>query len=311
MDSHARVNSFPSLTEWLNWPREQVAQWVSSQPRPLVVGWPFNGTRRWYLLYRRSNPDARDYVTTVIRRQAEQHRLLLEHGVSVILAPCFSYELLNRGEDYTRMVLGALLKLGDDQVNQEMFEDGLRIRFYRDYEEVLDTPTFHPMLDACSELMDATSSGDGPLLLIGLFADAPYHTIAHLSVEFAKKHGRPPNRKELIKSYYGVSVPDLSLYVGFAQPALFDVPLIATGGEDLYATPTPSPELTEEQLREILYDHLISRRTPDVDYESLSPEAQATLERYNTLYRGATLGVGRIDQVTGIWNPLLPESNGN
>jgi hypothetical protein len=295
----------PKLSEWLSWPTEQVAQWIAARPRPIVMGWPFNGTRRWYLLHRRENPDAEDYVTTLIRRQAEQHRLVFAHGVRTILAPSFGTELLQRGPTYTRHVLGGLLRLADDAVYQEMFAAGVRIRFYGDYEEALDTAGFRPMLKVCESLTAATVSGDGPLLLIGLFADAPYPSIARLSVEFAEKQGRPPNRQELIESYYGIALPDLSLYLGFAQAALFDIPLLATGEEDLYATLTPSPNLTKNQLREILYDHLVTRRVSEVDYEALSDEAQAALAEYNERYAGATLGIGRLDPLTGIWNPLL------
>lgn len=273
---------FPSsLEELLDWSRERVACWVSSQSKPIVMGWPFNGTRRWYLLHRRRNPDADDYVSTTIRHQAESHCLAFSHGVSTIVAPHFGAELLQRGPDYTRTVLGGLLRFGDDPVNQEMFEAGLRLRFYGDYREALDTPTYRPMLDACERLMSATAAGDGPLLLIGLFADAPYPTIAQLSVDFAEKHGRPPNREELIKAYYGRAVPDLSLYLGFSQPALFDVPLLPTGREDLYATLTPSAEVTERQLREILYDHLVTRQMHETNYASLSDTALATLAEYN------------------------------
>ena len=297
----------PHLAEWLRWPKPLVAQWVLNQQQHVVLGWPFNGTRRWYLLHRQENPTDSDYITTTIRRQAEQHRLAFDHGVRVIIAPHFGAELLQRGADYTRTVLGGLLKLGDDLVNQEMFAAGVRIRFYGDYEEVLDTPTYRPMLEACASLTQATASGDGPLLLIGLFADAPYPKLARLSVEFAEKHGRTPDRQELIEAYYGLNVPDLSLYLGFAQPALFDVPLLATGREDLYATLTPSADLTEKQLREILYDHLVTRRiAQDEDYDTLSDEALASLARYYRSYRGSTLGVGRIDPLTGLWNPLPP-----
>jgi hypothetical protein len=299
----------PQLAEWLDWPADRIARWVSVQQQPIVMGWPFNGTRRWYLLHRRENSTVADYVTTTIRRQAEQHRLVFAHGVSVIVAPHFGAELLERGTSYTRTVLGdGLLKLGDDPINQEMVDAGLRIRFYGDYEEILDTPTYRPMLDACASLTAATASGDGPLLLIGLFADAPYPKIARLSVAFAEKHGRAPDRQDLIEAYYGVAVPDLSLFVGFSQPALFDVPLITTGGEDLYATLAPSADLTERQLREILYDHLITRRIADDNYESLSEEALVTLAEHNERDKGVTLGIGRIDPLTGVWNPLLPDS---
>jgi adenosine tuberculosinyltransferase len=272
------------------------------------MGWPFNGTRRWYLLHRSRHPNTDDYVVTLIRRQAELHRLIFAHGISVIMAPGFGKELLARGTDYTRLVLGGLLRLAEDPVYQEMFSCGVRIRFYGDFAEVLDTPTFRPILQECARLTSDTASGDGPLLLIGLFADAPYPTLARLSVEIAARRGRPPERRELIEGYYGLDVPDLSLYLGFAQPALFDVPLVATGREDLYTTLTPSPDLTEVQLREILYDHLVTRRIPDPDYETLSAEARLALTEYNERYSGITLGVGRIDPITRVWTPLLPDS---
>lgn len=307
MDSDASYPpSIPGLSEWLDWSPERISRWISTRSQPVVMGWPFNGTRRWYLLYRHENPEASEYMTDLIRRQAELHRLVFAHGVNAILAPGFGAELLDRGAEYTKMVLGGLLQLADDEVYRQMFESGLRLRFYGDYEEVLDTPDFRPMLRACENITAATASGNGPLLFIGLFADAPYPKIARLSVEFAQKHGRPPNREELIEAYYGLPVPDLSFYLGFAQPALFDVPLLATGLEDLYVTLTPSPDLTERQLREILYDHLVTRRTPDTDYESLSEKARMRLAEYNKHHRGQTLGIGRIDPATGIWIPVLP-----
>jgi adenosine tuberculosinyltransferase len=270
------------------------------------MGWPFNGTRRWYLIHRRENPEADDYLTTIIRRQAELHRMVFAHGVGVIVAPGFGTELLTRGSAYTHYILGGLLQLADDAVYQEMFAAGLQIRFYGDYEEVLNTPSLRPLLQACAQLTAATESNEGPLLLIGLFADTPYQTLARMSVEFAKREGYPPNRQQLIEAYYGLAVPDLSLYLGFAQPSLFDAPLITTGQEDLYATLAPSPSLTEKQLREILYDHLVTRPTAEISYESLSNDAQEALAEYNRRYSGATLGIGRIDPLTGIWNPVLP-----
>jgi adenosine tuberculosinyltransferase len=300
----------PSLEEWLSWPRERVARWVLSRPQPVVMGWPFNGTRRWYLLYREKDPTTNDYVAATIRSQAEQHRTVFAHGVGVIAAPHFGAELLKRGREYTRMVLGGLLRFGDDPVNREMFDAGLRLRFYGDYEEIMDTPDFRPMLEACVSLEAATASGDGPLLLIGLFADDPYPKIARLSVEFAEKHGRPPDRRELIEAYYGLPVPDLGLYLGFSQHTLFDVPLLTTGKEDLYATLAPSADLTETQLREILYDHLVTRRAPEPDYDALPDEALAAMAGYNERHRGDTLGVGRLDPCTGLWHPVLPHPDG-
>ncbi len=298
---------YPDLSEWLGWSRTDVARWIFNRPDPVVMGWPYNGTRRWYLVHRKENPNAEDYLTTLIRRQAMHHRLVFDHGISVLVAPGFGFETLRRGEDYVRYALGGLLQLADDEIYQEMFAAGVRLRFYGDYENVLDSPLYRPMLDACAELVANTASGDGPLLLIGLFADDPYPAIARLSVKFAARHGRAPDRKELIEAYYGLPVPDLSLYLGFTQPEMFDIPLLATGLEHLYVTLNPSPDFQEKQLREILYDHLATRNTPPVDYETLSPEAQAKLAENSKRYSGKTLGLGYVDPATSLWNPLLPE----
>ncbi len=270
------------------------------------MGWPYNGTRRWYAGYRLANPEAGDYMTVLIRRQAEHHRLVFDHGVSVLLAPSFGFETLKRGEAYARYALEGLLQLADDEVYRQMFAAGLRLRFYGDYREALAAPHYQPVLEELDSLTRATAAGDGPLLLIGLFADDHYPAVARISVEFAGRTGRPPDRRELVEAYYGVPVPALSLYVGYEQPELFDVPLVTTGLEHLYVTLNPSPSLTEKQLREILYDHLVTRRTTPADYDGLPPEAVEELSRYNESRKGHTFGVGRVEPVSGMWRPVLP-----
>ena len=216
------------------------------------------------------------------------------------LAPSFGAETLKRGEAYTRYAPGGLAQLPDDEIYRAMIDSGARIRFYVDYEEALTVAGLRSALETCAILTDATASGEGPLLLIGLFADDPYPTIARLSVEFAEREGRPPGRAELIEAYYGLPVPDLSLYVGFAQPEMFDVPLLTTGLEHLYATLNPSLDLTERQLREILYDHLVTRQAAPVDYDALTREAQLELAVYAERCKGNTLGIGCIDPLTGL-----------
>ncbi len=273
-----------------------------------MVGWPSNGTRRWFLDHRREHPEGGDYLSTIIRRQAEHHRMVLAHGADVVLSPTFGRLNTQRGAEYTRYALGGLLRVASDGVYQELFRSGVRLRFYGEYREVLDGPEYRPMVEACEEITASTADGDGPLILLGLFADAPYGTIARLSVELFQKTGRVPDRRALIEAYYGVPVPDLSFYVGFEQPQLFDVPLLATGLEDLYFTLNPTPDLDERQLRGILYDHLVARRTPEIEYETLSEEAKSKLAE-GMKGRG-TVGLGRVDPLTGTWRPVLPASDG-
>jgi hypothetical protein len=299
----------PSREKLLAWPTERVAAWVAGHPKPLVMGWPPNGTRRWYLALRRRDPSAPDYTTAAIRRQAELHRMAFAHGVAVLLAPCFGKELFDRGPEYVERSMSDFHKLALDAVYREMFAEGVRLRFYGDYETFFDTPKWRPLIDIYRRMMAETASGKGPLLLLGFFADDPAATVARLSVELFKLHDRLPTRRELIEAYYGVPVPDLDLYIFSDMPALFDVPLITNGRENLYATLGPSFDMTERQFREIIYDHLVSRRPrPDVDYTRLPPAAQDELIEDLDRLRGHTLGLGRINPRTGLWQLALPST---
>lgn len=299
----------PSLSQWLDWTRDEIKRWVLSQPETTVLGWPYNGTRRWYLLHKPEDRASEGYLKTLVRRQAEHHKLVFEHGVRVLLAPSFGIETLKRGESYTRAALRGLMLLAEDDLYSRMISSGVKIDFYGDYRKVLDTSEYRPVLETLDGLVESSVDGDGPLLLFGLFADDPHPVLARLSVEFAEREGYPPSREQLIKCYYGHPVPDLGLYIGFERPEMFDVPLVTTGLENLYFTLTPSPDLSEHQLREILYDHFITRRQPPPNYEDLSQEARQRLARYHKAYQGATIGVGEFDRQTALWKPRLYTEN--
>jgi adenosine tuberculosinyltransferase len=299
----------PDLPEFLAWPTERVAGWVADRPGPMVAGWPFNGTRRWFIGHKGARREAGGYLSTLVRRQAEFYRMVLDHGVAAILAPSFGELNLRRGEEYARHALGGLLRIGTDEVYRELFRRGVRVRFYGDYRRALAGPEFRPMVEACDKIMAATADGQGPLILFGLFADGPYQNIAGLAVEAFRKTGEVPDRETLIEAYYGVPVPDLSFFVGFEQPQLFDVPLVATGWEDLYFTLNPTPEVGKDQLREILYDHLVTRRVPEAEYEKLPDEAKSRI--IDEIRRAGTVGLGRVDPLTGLWRPVLPETGGH
>lgn len=43
-----------------------------------------------------------------------------------------------------------------------------------------------------------------------------------------------------------------------------------------------------------------------MDYDSLTSEAQMELAEYAERGKDNTLGIGRIDPLTGLWRPLLP-----
>jgi hypothetical protein len=139
-------------------------------------------------------------------------------------------------------------------------------------------------------------------LFFGLFANDPAETVAEIGARFYQQQQRLPAKQELISLYYGEPVNPVSFFLGFDRLSAFDMPLIATGSEDLYFTVSPSLDLTAPQLRRILYDHLFTRKTPEPDYEDLSPTDLEWMRAYYAANHEETIGLGGLKG--GIWYPL-------
>jgi tuberculosinol/isotuberculosinol synthase len=151
--------------------------------------------------------------------------------------------------------------------------------------------------------MQATQHNTACNLYFGVFADETTETIARLSVEHYLAHGAIPDKPALIRAYYGEDLPPVSLFIGFDKFSVFDMPLLASGEEDLYFSISPSPYMTERQLRAILYDHLYLRRNPEPDYTQLTPDERNWIRDYYRANRDLALGVGKLK--FNLWFPSI------
>jgi adenosine tuberculosinyltransferase len=105
----------------------------------------------------------------------------------------------------------------------------------------------------------------------------------------------------LIRKYYGEELPPVSMFIGFDKFSVFDMPLLATGEEDLYFSLSPSPYMTQHQLRAILYDHLYVRPTPEPDYTKLTEKELNWLRDYYQRNKDYAFGVGKLK--FNLWIP--------
>jgi hypothetical protein len=149
------------------------------------MGRPYNGTRDWYVAHDAGIP---------VRKTTWGPHPLPGGALSADLRPRSERDTRSqfRGRNpQTRRSLRPV-RLGragrlPEEVYRVLIESSVRIRFYGDYREVLTLAGVRSALETCEMLTEASSSGGGPLLLIVLFADDPYPTIARLSVEFAER----------------------------------------------------------------------------------------------------------------------------
>jgi len=282
-----------------------VAKLVQSQG-PKVCAFPSNGTRRWFALEHPEEARAGNsgsYLRITGLRHIELYKLFFDHGVHTLVAPIFGPDLLERGEEYRHTMVDALLQFAQDRAFVDFYDTyDVRVKVYGDTTSFLADTPFAPALAAYKELAARTADHQRHRLFFGVCAHDPTEALVTFGHHFFEANGRVPAKREIIEAYYGEYVEPLDLFIGFDRPAVFDIPLIATGEEDLYFTVSPSPYLDKTTLRSILYDHMFSRRVGD-RYDSFSEDDWQTMDAFYKVNRHGVLGVGRAHKQSKFWYP--------
>jgi len=290
---------------FLQLPTNEVAALVKATGQKVCV-FPVNGTRRWFML-EHGNKVRDDFIEAYMDLSIQNHvglcTMLFDHGIDTILAPVFGRELMRRGDEYTKRVgIDGLVRTATDRNYREFFEKyKVRVRFYGDYREVLTGTAYEYALKSMYEVAEATKQHADFRLFFGVFADEVTETISRLSVEHYLAQGAVPDKQALVRKYYGEDLPPVSLFIGFDKFSVFDMPLLTTGEEDLYFSVSPSPYMTERQLRAILYDHIYVRPTPEPDYTKLEPDEIKWLRNYYLDNKDYAFGVGK--RKFNLWFP--------
>jgi tuberculosinol/isotuberculosinol synthase len=283
-----------------------------------VCVFPINGTRRWFILEHglgAGESFVTSYLETSGQRHIELYRLIFDHGIDTLVTPIFGPDLLERGDEYRALLKRGLTWFARDQSFLAFYSDyDVRVRIYGDAERQFQNTPYAEALKAYAELEAHTASHQQRRLFFGVCAHDAAETVARLGIRFHQEHGRPPTKREIVEAYYGEYVDKVDLFIGSDRPAVYDMPLIATGSEDLYFTVSPSPYLDTQTFRAILYDHLYARRVNDDEYRELSADERETMEAFYDLNRRGVLGLGTKGRGGRVWYPLpqvrLPASDG-
>ena len=294
------------LETFLDLSTEEVACLVR-EAGPKVSVFPINGTRRWLIL---EHPEAvaenfvEAYLNIAGRRHVELYQLFFDHGVDTLLTPVFGPDILARGEGYSDLIRDGLswFARGPDFLD---FYDAydVRVRVYGDYRRYLEPTPYAEVIDDFEAVEQRTASHSRCRLFFGVCAHDATETIAEIGVRFHQVHIRLPTRREIVEAYYGEYVASVDFFIGFDKFAAFDMPLVATGNEDLYFTVAPSPYLHARQLRTILFDHIYARPKGENTYTEMTEVGWAAMRDFYHANVGNTSGIG-IRHKMGIWYPL-------
>jgi len=290
-----------TFERFLQLPAEEVAALVKATGTKVCV-FPFNGTRRWFLLEHSSENQrelAKDYVEETIKGYIRLYKMLFDHGIETVVAPVFGKNILERGEEYM-MAIGETMTFFTDHPEFISFykDHDVRVRFYGDYRKELKTHYPH-IVEAFDKGTELTLAHNKHRLLYGVFADDSIQTIAELSIQYYQTHNKPPGSEELIEMYYGERIEKADMFIGFEKFTVFDYPMLNTGNESLYFTVAPSLYMTTTLLRKILFDHMYLRPLPDPDYNKISLDDLEAMRRAYQDGGDNAFGVGVLEG--GVW----------
>jgi len=292
------------LAEFQDLPTEEVSRLMRAAG-PKVCVFPINGTRRWFLLThpsQRGKDLASAYLDATAKRHVEIYRLLFDHGLDTLLTPVFGPDLVERGEGYMQMAADGLARLTTHPDFLSFYEAyEVRVRFYGDHRRFLTATPYAYLSDLFDDVTARTLAHSRYRLFFGLFAHDATGAVAEIAIRCYQEQGCPPDKRQIVEAYYGEYVGPVDLFIGFDKLSAFDMPLVATGAEDLYFTISPSPYLTQRQLRDILYDHLYARRG-ELDYSEMSSREWDLMGDFYQANMERTLGVGA--KRGGVWYPL-------
>ena len=291
--------------KFLNLPAEEVAKIVRAGGSKVCV-FPFNGTRRWFLLEYGRDFDgdaAQNYVELTTKGYINTYKLVFEHGIDTIIAPVFGGEImLNRGEKYMREIGANITLLATHPAFLEFYEThGIRVNFYGDYRTQLSGTPYTYIYDAFDEVTQKTAHHTKHRLFYGVCADDATAMIAELSVKHFQETRKTPSRRELIERYYGEYIEKADIFIGFEKFNVFDYPMLGWGEESLYFMVAPSLYLSNQQIKNILYDYIYLRPVQDPDYFTMPDKDFETMRQFYQTNRETTFGIGEIRG--GIWYP--------
>lgn len=301
------MSDFVDIETFQRFSASSVAKLVR-ESGPKVCVFPINGTRRWFMLEHRLEQQENlmaAYLEIIVQRHIELYKLFFDHGLDTLLTPAFGPDLMERDESYLQIAAEGLARLINHPHFLNFYEAyGVHVRFYGDYRKHLDSTPYAYLSDLFEKAPTQTIRNNRHRLFFGLFAHDATETIAELAIQYHAEHGQVPDKRTLVELYYGEYVGPVDLFIGFDKLCTFDMPLVATGNEDLYFTISPSPYMTQRQLRDILYDHLYTRRQEEPDYSEMEPDDWRLMRDFYHANLEKTLGVGTRQKRGGFWYPL-------
>ncbi len=277
-----------TLAEWLSLDVARLREVVSSARVSIVA--PGDGTRRFVLM--RSGGEqvtAKRYFDIAGAGLRDMLARLFDHGLHTVLCPLLPPSAFSRGEAYITQGLRACHALLSSQALAEVYSgSGVRARLYGGFRDAdLTEPVLQLLESLEQQLIEMTPAGDR-LLLFGMSPVSAVDELIALSKRADARLVRTAIRA--LSFPHGPEKADLA--ISYDQLRVSEVlPPLLDQGTDVYHLTYLPFELTDNDIRVILYDHLIIRPSARHDQTNYN-EDDLEMLRWSREHRDRVEGLG-------------------
>jgi len=296
-----------TLEEWLAWPHQRLAAFVREKGLSVKLG--LDGSSRHYLLRHPALEGRVSDISEYIREGTDILFGLLDRlfgcGFETVLVLNVWPADLTRRLDHAELMADASeIALLSERALRYYADWDVQAHLYGNYDVSDGLVAVRPQLLALDERLALLTHGSRRLLW-GYCAGDGLDELIVRSVRFALQTGRPPTEVELRQACFPHGPHTLDVYIGggWLRAGHADIPpVLNRGTTDLYWLSHLTSDLTESQLRYILYDRIFRRYalspSDDVFYDRHSLDL---LKTYYDTQTDRVIGLGELIG-PGLWH---------
>ena len=278
----------PTLAEWLSLDVARMREAVSAAHVSIVA--PGDGTRRFVLLRSGGEPvNAKRYFDIAGAGLRDMLARLFDHGLETVLCPLLPPSAFSRGEAYITQGLQACHALLASEALKDLYTaNGIKARLYGGFRNAgLSAPVLQLLESLETRLIQMTPDGNR-LLLFGM---SPASSVDEL-IALSKRADVHLDRAAIRRLSFPDGPEKVDLAISYDQLRVSEVlPPLLDHGTDVYHLTYLPFELTDHDIRVILYDHLIVRPAARHDQTNYSEEDLEML-RWSREHRDRVEGLG-------------------
>lgn len=271
------AESYPALDEFLAAPIGQVAKVA-----PASIVFAPGGTRR-AAVFAGLLAQGDDYARLVQTEMLSCFGLMFDHGIqNIFMALLIEKHYKEKTPDYQEHIIDWInWGVAGEKSLAHYDHHGWRVRLL--YSEI------EPRLRGAAHRLETQTASVSDKTVWFFLGVSPESLLQRLVAAIEKTEDR--TYEGIVRAMYGEQIPPATLYLAFGKPSIsLDLlPPLLTRDLQCYWSQRPSFNLSERQLRTILYDYAYVRRTWREDKTGRAEKALAYRSAWE---EGPTIGLG-------------------